>query len=1430
MAVHFTKWTSTGLNGTSKTVSLALYASPADSVPTNTMGTVWTLINVPLSAFVSSSWDLSGVETMYFNTDSQSRTCVIDNVYFYKKGASAAPTRQPTVASTRIAATITIDEIGLKTVLGVQPLYDGEPNSFAPTTIHYAESLPNIGLRGSYGLQLEPDTWHQPQFLLMDPAYRSDLQVYDEMVLYAKCEHPNTPLTIHFGRWTSTGIGGTSASVYVGNYAEPRDNPVTDVIGTEWTLVRIPLTRFVTKDWDLAGAEWVVFNVDSQSRQCVIDNVYLRENKGPVVVGVEMVTSTVIRVQTNKYFDLSSARTLSNYVVTMQGTTSCMSPVSIGLVYRFQNFKPDSFVGKSNYYIYLSFSSSDSSSLLTCRGADTGVDLIVANVTDPAGNDMNRTVLRIPCQVQPTTAIKVNQLGYLPNRPKLAYVGDYFGDLGGGVWAVGSKASIWSWSRVAGVFTKVSASALPSAVAGLSFYAVAANSEADVWVVGQRGVILHYDGVAWTSITSPTTHDLRAIDFGPTRQGVIVGDGGTILTFVASTAGDSGGSWVVDSSYDGTVNLRCAWVGFSSVYVGGDGGLIMYKTPKNLFTSSSTTSWYTASVATTQPILSFAGVRATSDVYAALAGNGVNLLNQWGTWKLNTPTGAQIKAWALYPTYQYEGVAVGSGGLGMNLQTPIWTRYKTNSTADLTTIALLEERTMFAFGVNGTCLRSNPQTNDTWTHCFLPDSASVTVYGSAAVMEGPLRIPFPRPAVYLEQYDHAASAWSVVGTYSLRLEALNFVLSGEDLFSVDFTSASTKGLHRLRIPNIGTSYTFNISTHALDDAAYNTCRVLYYQRSGTALVQPYSDPLFVRGIDHEFNTSASGRRIDGAYHWSVGKSPLSFNETVCPLHTTCPAASLRDGAGGWFDAGDYSKYVSTGTAAVWKLLTMVDIFNAHNFPLSDNFNIPESGDGVPDVLNEATWEINWLLKMQRLEDGGVHNKLASEVWEDGMPQYSDLGGEPVRFFMARTTMDTATVGATFAIASRLWAPYNASFAALLLNRAKLAWSFLQKYPTNTPAGGFVNPSGHISGQYYDADDADNRAWIAAELYRTTCQLSYGQKYVDYVVSNNNVIGMLSNDFVDYGLEAAWAFYYSSSSCSGKVTEPTSFATTRAVVYSTISTVISTFQQQTLNNPYRNLGRMDVPIWIGWGSFGLNQNNMMGVLGWHMTGDTSHLDWMSLSLDTSMGANPLNMAFTSGVGQNTPKFPLQGQSKYDGLSTPIPGYGVFGPFCHVSASSINFLVAQSDANNYPSLVQPTSPFPILRRWADSNLLPEYNEGGIGPATFQCMVYQTLAATATNSISTASTEPPVPTATPTKAPTARPTTAPHSRRLESVGDVVAQADILILIWSFVPRQWNVVKTVCLGVTGLLVLWALYKDSLGLVEKPAKVIASPCDGLSV
>lgn len=119
--------------------------------------------------------------------------------------------------------------------------------------------------------------------------------------------------------------------------------------------------------------------------------------------------------------------------------------------------------------------------------------------------------------------------------------------------------------------------------------------------------------------------------------------------------------------------------------------------------------------------------------------------------------------------------------------------------------------------------------------------------------------------------------------------------------------------------------------------------------------------------------------------------------------------------------------------------------------------------------------------------------------------------------------------------------------------------------------------------------------------------------MNYVVDSGNVVRMGGNDFTDYGVEGAWAFYL--SSCPS---EPASFVTTRKLAYNALHGSVYGNLQRASGNTYRNVGRTDVPEWVGWGSTTLTWAQYWGVLGWHLFNDEANLDWLALNIDTVLG--------------------------------------------------------------------------------------------------------------------------------------------------------------------------------------------------------------------
>ncbi|HXX68404.1 MAG TPA: glycoside hydrolase family 9 protein, partial [Polyangiaceae bacterium] len=207
------------------------------------------------------------------------------------------------------------------------------------------------------------------------------------------------------------------------------------------------------------------------------------------------------------------------------------------------------------------------------------------------------------------------------------------------------------------------------------------------------------------------------------------------------------------------------------------------------------------------------------------------------------------------------------------------------------------------------------------------------------------------------------------------------------------------------------------SVFSISDGAYATVleqaiRMLYYQRDGTAKPAMYAGAGWADTMEHP-------------------------QDAQCVTWDTM--ASPRDLLGGWFDAGDQNKYTNWGAVDVIGLLRA---YRENQGAFADDYGIPESGNGVPDVLDEAKWEIDWLLRMQGT-DGG----LLSIVGHQGAsPPSADTS--PC-LYGPETTSASYSGAAVFAFASVIFAPIDSTYASQLETAAQSAWAWAQANPNVT---------------------------------------------------------------------------------------------------------------------------------------------------------------------------------------------------------------------------------------------------------------------------------------------------------------------------------------------------------------------------------------------
>lgn len=270
--------------------------------------------------------------------------------------------------------------------------------------------------------------------------------------------------------------------------------------------------------------------------------------------------------------------------------------------------------------------------------------------------------------------------------------------------------------------------------------------------------------------------------------------------------------------------------------------------------------------------------------------------------------------------------------------------------------------------------------------------------------------------------------------------------SGERVFKAVFTDLKQPGEYYITVnaDGIDKSPDFKIGNDIYKSLLVDSSRYLYYQRANIDLVAPYC-------TDYP--------RKD--------KSPQDFN---CNFASN--PSGTRDVSKGWYDAGDPNKYVTTGAETVSTLLWAYDMFPEVFFDKQNN--IPESGNGVPDILDEARWELEWILKMQDAASGGFYCRVAfTDNFSSGQRVIMDKQGNTTNI---KSTADTATAVGVLAHASIVYAKYDPVFAQKCLDAAKRGWPFLLQNPNNIKSP---------DGAYSTDSDKCERFWAASSLFRVT---------------------------------------------------------------------------------------------------------------------------------------------------------------------------------------------------------------------------------------------------------------------------------------------------------------------------------------------------------
>ena len=443
--------------------------------------------------------------------------------------------------------------------------------------------------------------------------------------------------------------------------------------------------------------------------------------------------------------------------------------------------------------------------------------------------------------------------------------------------------------------------------------------------------------------------------------------------------------------------------------------------------------------------------------------------------------------------------------------------------------------------------------------------------------------------------------------------------SGDKIEAADFSALQEPGRYYIDVPGVGRSWNFSIAPNVYSRTYYLAMRAFYGQRCGTAVDLGSEFPGYTHPACH----------LKGEFHPSSGQQ------------------GPRDTIGGWHDAGDYGRYVVNSGISTGSLLWAWEMFREKLKAI--HLNIPESGNGSPDILNEARWNIAWMLEMQD-DDGGVWHKQTSVHFAGFvMPQDDPLPSEVTGTGSApyKSTCATADLASVAAIAARVYQPFDRNFAAKNLAAARKAWAWTEKYPNVT----FRNPAGISTGEYGDDNCSDERLWAAAELWRTTGEARYGDFFL------KNYQGFLSQ--LDTAPAEGWRevaamglWTYALSDRKGANQAVQKDIRERSVA------VANRIAQTTAESPYHvSLKTKDYL----WGSNGVAASYGVQLLVANaFAPDRRLVDAALDNLHYLLGRNTFSLSWVTQVGENPYRHPHHRPSGADKNAEPWPGMLSGGP--------------------------------------------------------------------------------------------------------------------------------------------------------------------------
>ena len=507
------------------------------------------------------------------------------------------------------------------------------------------------------------------------------------------------------------------------------------------------------------------------------------------------------------------------------------------------------------------------------------------------------------------------------------------------------------------------------------------------------------------------------------------------------------------------------------------------------------------------------------------------------------------------------------------------------------------------------------------------------------------------------------SAPAVIATLPVTVRSASDAEAGGEVRQIDLSSIPPveDRVLRVRLAGIGVSWPTAVSQSSAFQAFYTVTRGLFLNRWGGNLLPQFT--LWSRPPDY--------------HHVYTGE--LTDFERLYAQDT--PLTGARQATAGYHDAGNFEQRPMS--TVVPQLLMRAFELSPQCFP-DRQLNIPESGNGIPDLLDEALWGVSFWEQMQE-SDGGVRQGLQSYRHPWGFYLASD---DPLPYWtFSRDANTTARVAGIFAQASRLMSAYDAARAADLGQRAIMAWNYVVAKGA-TPAYRL-----YAAGELYRLTGdptyktAFENTWITIGVYGAFSQFAHNQLLQSDYRSGKRIM----SDYLQGYLNAASPNSIISSTAKSWLTQYADAA------------VSKTASEHAYRNPRPETYPMD------WGQGTSVVRFLDTVIARMQLGGLSsqqeqqYINALSLAADYVLGGNPNGLVYITGLGSRNVQEPLH----LDSLAFikqgkgPMPGIPAFGPTASAPTASY---ALPTLAAFYPDFSQR----PEALRYADVRTVPNFNE--------------------------------------------------------------------------------------------------------------------------